>query len=288
MLDDVYNFVTTCEPGVSHSGKIPTALVLAGPNIASHAPLFAQFAERLSKKEQVGPTVVLTSKDAPNIKAALKKIIRDATFGGENAEEVAWDDEEEELILGKKGQKLLNYDLQILQNWCSVHPGKRVIIAIQDTEAFDTSVMSSLVSLFSSYLDRIPFVLLLGIATSLEIFHDKLPKATIRLMQGEKFDVERAEECLAQVFNQAVAGKDSVLRLSAPVCEFLLERQRDHTQSIQTFVAALKYAYMAHFYANPLSVIMACWDEPEGTEKLKKVLTKDHLQAIRHLRSFRR
>src|SRR5205807_1001862 len=83
-------------------------------------------------------------------------------------------------------------------------------------------------SLFSSYLDRIPFVLLVGIATSVEIFHDKLPKSTIRLMRGNKFDVERAEECLAQIFNDSMTSDEAVLRLGASVCDFLLERYRDH------------------------------------------------------------
>jgi len=135
---------------------------------------------------------------------------------------------------------LLNYDLQILQTWCKLHEGQKVTITIQDSEAFDSNILSDLISLFSSYLDRIPFVLLIGIATSVEIFHDKLPKSTIRLMRGNKFDVERAEECLAQIFNDSVTSDKAVLRLGATICDFLLERYRDHTQSIQAFVAALK------------------------------------------------
>lgn len=59
-------------------------------------------------------------------------------------------------------------------------------------------------------------------------------------MEGEKFDVERAEECLAQVFDDAVLGRDNVLRIGPTLCDFLLDRQRDHTQSIQSFVAGLK------------------------------------------------
>jgi origin recognition complex subunit 3 len=161
----------------------------------------------------------------------------------------------------------------------------KVTVAIQDTEAFDAAILGDLVALFSSYLDRIPFVLLLGIATSLEIFHEKLPKATIRMMQGEKFDVERAEECLAQVFNEAVSGNETTLRLGATMCDLLMDRQKNHTQSIQSFVAALKYAYMSHFYANPLSIVLGFMGDKEG---LGKVLTNEHVEAIRNLPSFRR
>ncbi|PWW78804.1 hypothetical protein C7212DRAFT_273164 [Tuber magnatum] len=276
-LDDVSAFVRDVAPE-KFEGKIPTALVLAGPNIASHELLFEQLAQRIRNQDRTGPVVVLTSKDATNLKTALRKLIRDATQQDEGV-----DDEEEDIV--RKSTKLLNYDLQILQTWCESHGGQKVTIAVQDSEAFDSNVLSDLITLFGSYLDRIPFVLLVGIATSVEIFHDKLPKSTIRLMRGNKFDVERAEECLAQIFNDSMTSDKAVLRLGASVCDFLLERYRDHTQSIQAFVAALKYAYMSHFYANPLSIILGFIDSPDG---LGDVLSTEHVEAIRNVPSFRR
>ena len=241
-----------------YDGKIPTAVILVGPNIASHGPLFDQLATRIQYDEKIGPVVELSSKDASNLKGVLKKLIRDAT-----QEDQGLDDEDDVPMTGKKqtgGPKLLNYDLQILQNWCVEHPGLKVTIAVQDTDAFDSSILSDLVALFryrslssysrnsganvitlcSAYLDRIPFVLLLGVATSVEIFHEKVPKSILRLMRGEKFDVERAEECLAKIFNDATIGTESTLRLGPTLSSFVLSRQKDHTQSIQAFVAALK------------------------------------------------
>ncbi|KAG0636478.1 origin recognition complex subunit 3 N-terminus-domain-containing protein [Tuber brumale] len=276
-LDDVSAFVKDATPE-KYEGKIPTALVLAGPNIASHELLFEQLAQRIRSQDRTGPVVVLTSKDATNLKTTLRKLIRDATQQDEGV-----DDEEEDIV--RKSTKLLNYDLQILQIWCELHKGQKVTVAVQDSEAFDSGILSDLISLFSSYLDRIPFVLLVGIATSVEIFHDKLPKSTIRLMRGNKFDVERAEECLAQIFNDSMTSDEAVLRLGASVCDFLLGRYRDHTQSIQAFVAALKYAYMSHFYANPLSIILGFIDNTDG---LGEVLSTEHVEAIRNVPSFRR
>ncbi|KAH8148178.1 uncharacterized protein LAJ45_07630 [Morchella importuna] len=277
-LEDVSGFVKS-PTAESCDGKIPTALILTGPNIASHTPLFEQLASRIRDEEKIGPVVILTSKDATNLKSILKKLIRDATQQDEGI-----DDEEEEIV-GRKGSKLLNYDLQILQNWCKLHEGQKVVIAIQDTEAFDGTILSDLVSLFSAYMDRIPFTLLMGIATSVEIFHEKLPKSTIRLMKGDKFDVERAEECLAQIFNDSMIGENPILRLGPTVCDFLLARYRDHNQSIQAFVGALKYAYMSHFYANPLSIILAFMD---NLDSLGEVLTPLHIEAIRNVPSFKR
>ena len=90
-----------------------------------------------------------------------------------------------------------------------------------------------------TWLDRIPFILLFGIATSVDIFHEKLPTSAKRCLQGEQFDVDRVEESLEQVFNDCV-GPESILRLGPGLSRMLLERQRDHVQSIQAFVSALK------------------------------------------------
>lgn len=59
----------------------------------------------------------------------------------------------------------------------------------------------------------------------------------------------------------------------------LLERHREHLQSVQDFAAALQYAYMAHFYANPLSVFLS--DSLQLDE-----LSKDHFEALRNVPSF--
>jgi len=45
--------------------------------------------------------------------------------------------------------RYLNYDPQILCNWSKSRPETKVVIAIQDTEAFDTVILSDLVSLLA-------------------------------------------------------------------------------------------------------------------------------------------
>lgn len=129
----------------SFDGRLPTAIILVGPNIASHGLLFNQLATRIQTDERIGPMVVLSSKDATNLKGVLKKLIKDAT------QEDHGDDEDVGFLGGQKSQgvKLLNYDLQILQNWYQelAHEKLKVTVAIQDTEAFDSNLLSDLVSL---------------------------------------------------------------------------------------------------------------------------------------------
>lgn len=58
--------------------SVPAALIVTGPNIASQSLLFSQLATRV-RGERLGPVITLQSGDASNLRAALKKIIRDAT-----------------------------------------------------------------------------------------------------------------------------------------------------------------------------------------------------------------
>lgn len=114
------------------------------------------------------------------------------------------------------------------------------MITFQDSEAFDTILLADLISLFNSWRDRIPFVLLFGIATSVELFHERLSRAASRCLHGARFDVEQTISLLERIFQKAVAGVDAPLRLSTSVVSSLIERQQDHVQSVQSFITALK------------------------------------------------
>lgn len=81
-------------PGEEPS-KIPAALIVTGPNIASQDLLFSQLAESLDEADR-GRFVRLRSAEAPNLKATLKKIIRDVTRPA-----AADDGEDVEVSVGK-------------------------------------------------------------------------------------------------------------------------------------------------------------------------------------------
>jgi origin recognition complex subunit 3 len=138
------------------AARVPTGFIVTGPNISSHSLLFKQLSTRL-KTEINGPIVVLRSSDASNLKAALKQLIRDVTNQrpGDDDEEGLSSDQDvcnhgilrrSELTL--QGRKLLNYDLEILHGYVKAHGSQAVVIAFQDSEAFDSSLISELVNLF--------------------------------------------------------------------------------------------------------------------------------------------
>lgn len=130
--------------------------------------------------------------------------------------------------------------------------------------------------------------MLFGIATSVELFQARLLKSTARQLYGAKFDVAQASSVLESVIKSAVAGAEAKLRIGPSLLRSLVERQQDEVAGMQVFISSLKYAYMCHFYANPLSVLLV--DDGGGGRRRRlnrKVLQPEHIQAVRTLDSFR-
>ncbi|KAF5675026.1 origin recognition complex subunit 3 [Fusarium heterosporum] len=267
-LHEVGDFINEA---VADSGdRIPSAFIITGPNIASQDLLFQQFSETL---QQTTPSkfVGLRSSEATTLKATLKKIIRDVTAKVSNDE-----DDDLEMEDSREGRRYLDYDLEALHAFIKPQNCEHVFVAFQDSEGFDSSLLSDLIILFNSWRPRIPFTLLFGIATSVELLQARLLKAACQQIYGAQFDVIQTSAILETVFKTAVAASDAPVLLGPSLLTSMLDRQHDQVSGVQTFNMSLKYAYMCHFYANPLSVL-------EHSSSLQP----EHLQAVRHTSSFR-
>ncbi|KAI8939916.1 hypothetical protein NX059_003644 [Plenodomus lindquistii] len=276
--ENIVNFITRSsgcpdEPKVA----IPTALVIAGPSIASHGPFFERLGRKI-KEDADSTYVLLTSSECPNLKALLKTLIKKVTSRIEDEDE---DDLDRPTTSSRNGPKLLNYDLGHVKEWLKKSRVSSIVVAIQDSEAFDAGLLADMVDLFHSWLDRIPFILLFGIATSAESFEERLSGNSLRYLEGEKFDVIQSDDIIEKLFRATVANTDAQLCIGPTLCRRMLDRQKDHVQNTQDFCDGLKYAYMSHFYASYPSIF------------LKKGVTFEELsseafEAIRNLPSFRR
>jgi origin recognition complex subunit 3 len=124
---------------------IPTGLIIAGPSIASHGPFFARLGRRIKKDETNSAYVVLTSGESPNLKTLLKNLIKKVTS-------LAEDDEDEDLDQparpSRHGPKLLNFDLGHVQEWRKKNHVSSIVVALQDSEAFDAGLLADVIDLF--------------------------------------------------------------------------------------------------------------------------------------------
>lgn len=258
--------------GVSAETGIATGIICTGPDAASQGSIF----EQLSDVPCAGSKriyIPLNASECSNLKAVLKAIIQKAT-----AQNTAVDDEDPDQIGSSAGSKLLNYDLQILSDYVRDRRVEQVVIAIRDTEAFESLLLSELIELLGSWQDRIPFALLLSIATSLYSLQQRLSKNAVKWFRGRTFDLAPTGDEVEQVF-EAITHPETPLWIGPGLMRFAVERQSDYVQSIDSFVEAVKYAYMSCYYANALTIFL------DPTLKCEDV-PKDHFKAVRNLESF--
>ncbi|PGG99415.1 hypothetical protein AJ79_08531 [Helicocarpus griseus UAMH5409] len=273
ILANVSTFVEQTSPE-NCDGRIPAGLITLGSNLSSMGRLL----DRLHGQMQsncTGQVVALDSGDASNLKTVLKHIIRSATNDGGGI------DGNRESLTDRPGPKPLAYDLDILLHHFKERGIQKVVIAFRDSEAFDHSLLADLISLLSSWVDRISFVLLFGIATSVELFEARLPRSLVNLLQGRRFDIQDSGDSVHRIFTNLQIRQEGTLWLGHNVSRILFEKSKDHFQSPEGFANGIKYAYMAHFFANPLSVLLSKL-EPE------KHLQSELCEAIRNIPSFRR
>jgi origin recognition complex subunit 3 len=119
--------------------------VVAGPSIASHGPFFARLGQRI-KSETSSTYAVLTSGESPNLKTLLKNLIKKITSRVEEDDDE--DDNSRSSNSLRKGPKLLDFDLGHVQQWRKKNRVQSIVVAIQDSEAFDTALLIELVDLF--------------------------------------------------------------------------------------------------------------------------------------------
>ncbi|KAI5210842.1 hypothetical protein E4T38_01930 [Aureobasidium subglaciale] len=276
-ISQISTFVETTDPQPA-PGRVSSAIILTGPSIASHALLFSQLSQRIGHTDQ-SVSIPLTSALAPNLKTLLKNLISKGTSSSAQSDD---EDEVDAVRPTKKRMRLLNYDLQLLYDYVQEQNLSRVVVAFQDCEAFDGALLSDAIELLTRWQDRIPFVFFFGVATSIENFSVKLSKKATRCIQGQRFDVVKAESALEQVTEALYPLSESGsprLWLGPGICSATLRRQREHIQSLDAFVDSAQYAYLSHFYANALSIFL------DDSIKLADIST-EHLEALRNLPSF--
>ncbi|EEH06587.1 origin recognition complex subunit [Histoplasma capsulatum G186AR] len=269
ILGNVSTFLEHSSPD-NCDGRIPTGLITLGSNISSMGRLLDRLREQIQSRT-TGQVVTLDSGNASNLKNILKQIIRSGT------NMINGVDKDRDQV----GPKPLAYDLNILHDHVKEKGVRKVVIAFRDSEAWDHGLLGDLISLLSSWLDRIPFVLLFGIATSVELFEARLPRSLVNLLQGCRFDIRDPSDSVNRIYTTLQTRQKDALWLGHNVSRILFEKFRDHFQSPEGFANGIKYVYMAHFFANPLSILLS-------TVESANAFYPGLCEAIRNIPSFRR
>ncbi|KAK9370406.1 origin recognition complex subunit 3 N-terminus-domain-containing protein [Lipomyces kononenkoae] len=261
--------------------QLPVGLVLAGSNISSHTRLFTNMSQYIERRERrKAATVVVALRDTSSLREVLRKII--SQLVGQRKT-----DDEDEITApmnaasqSDQSDKRLSYDLDLLVDWFVKQESvERIVVIIEDADGSDSNLLAEVIRMLFVYRNRLPFVLLLGIATNLPIFNTKIPKRTMRMIDFESFDILRTDDGLTRLLDDVLLCSSTKLLLGPGLFRSLLNRYNNHTKNLETFTWAIQYAYMAHFFANPLSIIL---DSPKSIET-----SKDHFIALHTVPSFK-
>lgn len=107
-----------------------------------------------------------------------------------------------------------------------------------------------------SWQDRIPFVLFVGVATSVDLFQVKLSSRATQCLQGQSFHIEHVDiESLflalharqsGATFNKRTTDAEErhLLRIGPQLSRAIMGRQREHVQSPSALIHALKVRYL--------------------------------------------
>lgn len=90
---------------------------------------------------------MLTSGECPNLKTLLKNLIKKTTSHVEDDEDDE-DDLKRPVASSRSGPKMLNFDLGHIQAWRQRNSVSSIVVAIQDSEAFDSNLLADVVDLF--------------------------------------------------------------------------------------------------------------------------------------------
>lgn len=146
-MKDVVDFVGGRSREIrERQGVIPTGLIVASSGILSHDYLFDQLAEKFSTNASTGAKDIFFTfapSEAPNLKTALRNIV--AKIGNSQNEAQFPRTDVNDNDASTQTSRLLEYDLYAVQNWLVGRNVRNAIMALQDSEGFDSSVLAEIV-----------------------------------------------------------------------------------------------------------------------------------------------
>lgn len=268
--EDIESFVKA--PRNTTSGRLRTGLVVSGPDGGAQIRLFERW-KVSEKKQEDRITIQLGASQCTNLQITLKNIIKNTITSQ------AGQDGYQAFVSQHKPLIPMSFDLELLQTFVERNAVPNIVISVLDVETFDMAVLSDLLLTLSSWSQSIPFTVLLGIATTVELFESRLPKSVIEVLDAKVFHLPSSEDVLNQILDDIQLDTDQNHVFGPTSIAALKEMTQGQGVTIDSFTSAIKYAFMSNFFANSLSVLLG------DTESLRA--DKSLCEAIRNTSSFR-
>ncbi|EDV95488.1 origin recognition complex subunit 3 [Drosophila grimshawi] len=266
---------------------LPTAALLTGINQPDHLKQFETLTQRLHL-QRVGRVSVLQSRDCATLKAAIESMVYSLMYDLSAMPEM----DEEEADEGERDRKRLRRTqctLKQLHAWYSNNFGgagkqRALVIVLPDFECFNANVLQDFILILSAQCERLPFVLILGVATAMTTVHSTLPYHVSSKIKLRVFQTQAAPTGLNEVLDKVLLSPKYAFHLSGKAFKFLTHIFLYYDFSIQGFIQGFKYCLMEHYFAG--NAFALCTGYSQALGRIKQ-LSHEDMETIRRLPSFR-
>ncbi|XP_014261612.1 origin recognition complex subunit 3 [Cimex lectularius] len=289
LLKDLVNFISDAPP----SQQIPTAAILTGINLPDHNLLFGRLEQKLKAEGVARSVATLRSADCVSVRHTVERAVGQLISCPEQIEETVDSSDEEENVKLKRYQCTLPRLVEWYTNPNSRSPPKKVktsekklIIIIKDFETFSDRILHDFIQILSGYRDRLPIILIFGIATTITALSDILNHKTTSRLLLKTFQSQPSVYFLNNTLNKIFLTPECPFQLSRKLLQFFTNVFLFYDFSVNRFIQAIKYCLMEHFREGQQTIGLLCTTE-ENINDAVGMLKHDDLEWIRNLESFK-
>lgn len=220
---------------------------------------------------------ILKSRDCPNIKSTIEKLVDG--FINQTDE-----DEEESLNLKKKQLTLPVFESWYNHNYGSSATKTSIVVMIADFEQFNPTCIQELISILGSYANRLPLVLIVGVATAFKTLHNVLPDHITSRLDVNVFQSESSTVMLNKILEEVILSHRSPFQLSGKSFQILMDIFLFYDYSLHSFIKGYKIFMLEHFSSRPMSALF----KETSLERFKSLTTSDCAYIRNSCMSFRK
>ncbi|KAL5837120.1 hypothetical protein ACOSQ3_014289 [Xanthoceras sorbifolium] len=162
-------------------------------------------------------------------------------------------------------------DISVLASWYREQGnyGNPVIVIVKDIERCCGSVLSDFILMLSEWVFKVPVILIMGVATTLDAPRNILPSDVLQHLCPCKFTLGTPTERMDAVIEAVLVKPCAGFSISHNVALFMRNYFVRQDGTLTSFIRALKIACVQHFSIEPLSFILGGLSSEEDGEVLQ-------------------
>ncbi|KAA8533443.1 hypothetical protein F0562_031123 [Nyssa sinensis] len=161
-------------------------------------------------------------------------------------------------------------DISILASWYSEQRNYNspLVVIIDDMERCCGSVLSEFILMLSEWVVKIPIILIMGVATTVDAPTSILPSNALQYLSPRKFNLGSPAERMDAVIEAVLVKQCSGFSVGHKVAIFLRNYFLKQDGTLTSFIRALKIAVVQHISMEPLSFILRGLHDEEDSQGL--------------------